>query len=103
MPEFEHIASGRRMTASGAEVEAAYEADGEWQRVQEPVKLTPKQQLQADAVALGLETEGTADELKARIGERLAVLREQAAELDIDGEDLSTVELAAAVDAALAK
>jgi hypothetical protein len=68
----------------------------------EPQRLTPKQRLQADAVALGLSDEGTVEEITARIAE-LADLRKQAADLGVEGADtLPPAELAAAVDAALA-
>ncbi|MBP2331232.1 hypothetical protein JOF56_011617 [Kibdelosporangium banguiense] len=65
--------------------------------------LTPKEKLQADAAALGLATDGTVADLTARIDTKVAELREQAKELDIDGDKLSAVELQAAIDAALAK
>jgi len=69
----------------------------------EPKRLTPKEQLQVDAEALGLSTDGTKDELTARIDERVAELRAQADELDIDAGELSPVELAAAIEAKLAE
>jgi hypothetical protein len=65
--------------------------------------LTPKEKLQADAAALGLATDGTVAELTARIDAKVAELREQAKEVDIDDDQLSAVELLAAVDAKLAE
>lgn len=65
--------------------------------------LTPKQQLQAEAEALGLAADGKADEIKARIDAKVAELREQATELEVDADNLSPVELLAAVDAKLAE
>jgi len=100
MPTYEHARERRRITVSGAEIEAAYEADQNWREVRE---LTPKQGLQADARAIGLDDSGTVQELTARIDEKVAELLKQAAELDIDADKLPAVELLAAVDAKLAE
>ncbi|GLW91783.1 hypothetical protein [Actinokineospora globicatena] len=64
---------------------------------------SPKELLQEDAVALRLDTSGTAAELTARIDAKAAELLAQAAELDIDADKLTAVELAAAVEAKLAE
>lgn len=68
-----------------------------------PKRLTPKEQLQVDAEALGLSTDGTKDELTGRIDAKVAELRKQAAELEIDAGDRSPVDLAAAIEAKLAE
>ena len=65
--------------------------------------LTPKEKLQAEAAALGLDTDGTIPVLTDRIDTKVTELREQAKELGIDGETLSPVELLAAIDAKLAQ
>ncbi|HEU5475701.1 MAG TPA: hypothetical protein VFV67_34100 [Actinophytocola sp.] len=93
------IAKHRRLAEDGV--------DG-WRELPEderpaPAKSTPKQALQADAAALGLETEGTVKELTERIDAKVAELRKQAAELGIDDDKLSAVELSAAIDAKLAE
>ncbi len=69
----------------------------------EPKRLTPKEALQADAEALGLDVDGTKDELTARIDAKVAELLTQAAELEIDAENLTSVDLAAAIEAKLAE
>ena len=102
MPEFENR-KGRRINVSGGAAEAAYAADGEWKLVVEAKPLTPKQRLQVDAEALGLSTDGTVDELTARIDAKVAELLAQAKELGIDGDTLSGPDLLAAVDAKLAE
>lgn len=93
------IAAHRRLVEDGV--------DG-WREVDDPgtaaaKPLTPKQRLQVDAEALGLSTDGTADELTARIDAKVAELLTQAKELGIDGDKLSGPELLAAVDAKLAE
>lgn len=75
-----------------------------WVEPIEPDKpLTPKERLQADAAALGLSTEGKVDEITARIDALVAELRKQAAELEIDDENLSAVDLQKAIEAKLAE
>jgi hypothetical protein len=69
----------------------------------ESEKLTPKQLLQADARAIGLDDSGTVPEITARIDEKVAELLKRAAELDIDADKLSAVDLLAAVNAKLAE
>lgn len=103
MAVFRHKRTGREMSVSGAAVEAAYAANSSWRLVVEPRQLTPKQRLQADAETLGLSTDGTVDELTARIDAKVAELLKQAKELGIDGDTLSGPELLAAVDAKLAE
>lgn len=66
-----------------------------------PKEPTPKERLQADAAALGLDPTGTVAELTARIDAEVAELRKQAAQLGIDDDNLSAVELSAAIDAKL--
>lgn len=80
-------------------------ADGTtWVEPVEPEKpLTPKEQLQADASALGLGADGTVAELTARIDEYVVELRKQAAELGIDDDKLTAVELSKAIEAKLAE
>jgi hypothetical protein len=68
----------------------------------EPAKLTPKQKIQVDARALDLDDSGTVDEITARIDAKVAELLKQAAELGIDADKLTAVELSAAIDAKLA-
>jgi hypothetical protein len=103
MPTYEHKRTGRLMTVSGAAAEAGYEANPEWRLLPEQKPLTPKQKLQADAEALGLSVEGTADEITARIDEHAVELRKQAAELGIDDDKLTAVELSKAIEAKLAE
>lgn len=103
MATYEHKRTGRRMTVSGATAEAGYAANPMWRLVAEEKPLTPKQQLQADAAALGLSTDGTVDEITARIDEHVVELREQAAELGIDDDKLTAVELSKAIEAKLAE
>lgn len=67
----------------------------------EPDKLTPKQQLQADARALGLDDKGTVDDLTERISARTALV-EQARELELDDTGTDE-ELRAWIDAKLAE
>lgn len=100
MPTYEHVREERRINVSGEVVEAAYQADPAWRLVEQ---LTPKQQLQADARALGLDDSGTVPEITARIDTKVAELLAQAKELEIDADELSPVELLAAVDAKLAE
>lgn len=92
------VAKYRRLVEDGAD---------DWREVGDAVQvqqqLTPKQRLQADAESLGLDTSGTKEELTERIDAKVAELREQAKELDIDDDKLSAVELQAAVDAKLAE
>lgn len=102
MATFEHKRSGRRMTVSGTDAEAGYAANAEWRLLPEEKPLTPKERLQADAATLGLSTDGKADEITARIDAHVAELLKQAAELEIDADKLTAVELAAAIDAKLA-
>jgi len=97
---YEHAREGRRINVSGAEIEAVYVADQNWREVRE---LTPKEQLQADARALGLDDSGTVAEITARFDAKVAELIVQAKELEIDVDNLSAVELLAAVDAKLAE
>lgn len=103
MPTFEHKRTGRLMTVSGDAAEAGYAANPEWRLYVEPKPLTPKEQLQADAEALGLATDGKADEITARIDEHVVELRKQAAELGIDDDKLTAVELSKAIEAKLAE
>jgi len=70
---------------------------------EKPKELTPKERLQADAAGLGLAVDGTVKELTDRIDAKVAELLKQAAELDIDADTLSAVELAAAIEAKLAE
>lgn len=102
MPTFEHKRSGRRITVSGADAEAAYAANVEWRLLPEEKPLTPKERIQQDAAALGLSTDGTVPEITARIDAHVADLLKQAGELGIDANELTAVELAAAIDAKLA-
>lgn len=91
------IAKHRRLVEDGTD---------NWREVDDPSvekPLTPKQKLQADAEALGLSTEGKADEITARIDALVVELRRQAAELEIDDENLSAVELQKAIEAKLAE
>ncbi|ALG07661.1 hypothetical protein [Kibdelosporangium phytohabitans] len=68
--------------------------------VDEPAEkpLTNKERLQADATALGLDTGGTVAELTERINAKVAELRKQAGELNIDTDELSPAALLAAID-----
>ncbi len=102
MATYEHVREQRRITVSGEVVEAAYEADQSWRLVEQ---LTPKQQLQAEAGALGLDTGGTVADIEARIAEhqaKLVDLQKQAADLDLDTEG-SVDELAERIAAKLAE
>ena len=113
MPLFERYSAGhcaaRVRTYDEGEV-AKYrrlveDADNNWREVNDPnveKPLTPKERLQADAAALGLSTDGKSDEITARIDAHVAELLKQAAELEIDADKLTAVELAAAIDAKLA-
>lgn len=77
-------------------------ADGEpYVEHAEPAKLTPKEQLQADARALGVDDSGTVAEITERIEKRKALV-EQARELELD-ESGSDDELRERIDTALAK
>lgn len=105
MATYEHVREERRITVCGAEVEAAYAADQNWREVEAVKELTPKERLQADAAALGLDTSGTVADLTARIDEhqaKLADLQKQADELDLDTTG-SVDELQARIDAKLAE
>lgn len=95
MATYEHKRTGRRMTVSGADAEASYNANPMWRRVADPKPLTPKEQAQADAAALGLSADGKVDEIKARVEAKVAELRELAVLLGIDADSMSVVELAA--------
>ena len=64
---------------------------------------TPKEKLQADAAALGLEIDGTIPVLTDRIEAKVAELRKQAAELGMGDDQLSAVELLAAIDTKLSE
>jgi hypothetical protein len=71
----------------------------------EPDRLTPKQQLQAEAGELGLDKGGTVADLDQRIAEyraKLAELQKQAGELGLD-QSGSVADLQARVDAKLAE
>ncbi len=103
MATFEHKRTKRRMTVSGADAEAAYTANPVWRLLSEEKPLSPKERLQADAEALKLSTDGTVAEITARIDEYVADLLKQAAELGIDADKLTAVELAAAIEAKLAE
>jgi hypothetical protein len=75
-----------------------------WSETEAVVKpLTPKEALQEQATLLGLDTAGTIAELTDRIDAKVVELREQAAELEIDDDTLSAVDLAAAIEAKLAE
>ncbi len=75
-----------------------------WSDVDEMLKpLTPKEALQRDAAALGLDTAGTIVDLTARIDAHVVELLKQATELGIDAENLSAVDLASAIEAKLAE
>jgi hypothetical protein len=101
MATYVHVRERRRITVSGAVAEEPYLADPAW-RLVEPVKEpTPKERLQADARALDLDDSGTMPEIIARIDAKADELRKQAAELEIDADKLSAVELLAVVDAKL--
>ncbi|MDT7786372.1 MAG: hypothetical protein QOF58_4791 [Pseudonocardiales bacterium] len=91
------------MTVSGAAAEAQYDADPSWRLVAEEKPPTPKQRIQQDAAALGLSGDGTVDEITARIDVHVADLLKQAGELGIDANELTAVDLAAAIEAKLAE
>ncbi|WP_460407319.1 hypothetical protein, partial [Actinophytocola sediminis] len=68
MPVYEHKTATprRQITVSGAEAEAAYDANPAWRLFVEE-RITPKQLIQIDARAIGLDDSGTVAEITARI------------------------------------